>query len=74
LGDIEYLTRKFIEENKKWGLEINLDRTRCMCVGQQQSDLLLEGGELIKQCTEYKYLGTKINREGTRDSEINEIN
>jgi hypothetical protein len=34
--------------------------------------LLLEGGELIKQCTEYKYLGMKINREGTQASEINE--
>jgi hypothetical protein len=74
LDDIGYLTRKFIEENKKWGLEINLDRTRCMCVGQQQSDLLLEGVELLKQCTEFKYLGTKINREEKYDSEIHEIN
>jgi hypothetical protein len=43
-----------------------------MCIGQQQSDLLLEGGELIKQCPEYKYLRMKINREGTHDSKINE--
>jgi hypothetical protein len=43
-----------------------------MCIGQQQSDLLLEEGELIKQCTEYKYLGMKINSEGTHVSEINE--
>jgi hypothetical protein len=38
-----------------------------MCNGQQQDDLLLDEGELIKQCTEYKYLVTKINREGTHD-------
>jgi hypothetical protein len=42
-----------------------------MCIGQQW-DLLLEGGELIKQCKEHKYLGMKINREGTNDSKINE--
>jgi hypothetical protein len=43
-----------------------------MCTGKQQPDLLLEGGELIKQCTDYKYLGIKINREVTNDSKINE--
>jgi hypothetical protein len=52
LDDIEYLKRKLVEEYKKWRLEINLNKTHYMCVGQQQSDLLLEGGELIKQWTE----------------------
>jgi hypothetical protein len=33
--------------------------------------LLLEGGELVEQ-TEYKDLGMKMNREGTRDSKIYE--
>jgi hypothetical protein len=32
----------------------------------------MEIGELIKQCTGYKYLGMKINRERTNDSEIYE--
>jgi hypothetical protein len=61
-----------MEKYKNWELELNLDKTHYMCIGQQQSDLLLEGGELIKQCTEYKYLGMKINREGKHDSKINE--
>jgi hypothetical protein len=61
-----------MEEYKNWELELNLDKTHYMCIGQQQSDLLLEGGELIKQCTEYKYLGMKINRQGKHDSKINE--
>jgi hypothetical protein len=65
LDAIEYLTRQLIEEYKKWGLEINLEKTHYMCIEQQQSCLFLEGGELIKQCTEYKYLGMKINIEGT---------
>jgi hypothetical protein len=43
-----------------------------MCIGTQQSDLLLKQGELIKQCTEHKYLRMKIHREGTNDSKINE--
>jgi hypothetical protein len=33
---------------------------------------LLEEVELIKQCSGYKYLGMKVSREATRDSEINE--
>jgi hypothetical protein len=37
-----------MEEYKKWGLEMNLDKGHYMCIGQQQSDLLLEEGELIK--------------------------
>jgi hypothetical protein len=73
MDDVEYLTRKLIEQYKLWGLEINLDATHYMCIGQQQSDLLLEGGESIKQCTEYKYLGMKINREATHNSQINRI-
>jgi hypothetical protein len=31
-----------------------------------------EGGKLIKQWTEYKYLGMKIRRQGTHDSKTNE--
>jgi hypothetical protein len=45
--------------------------THNICIGQQQSDLRMEGGEVIKQCTEYKYLEMKINTEGTYNSEIN---
>jgi hypothetical protein len=33
------------------GREINLDKKYYMFIGQQQSNLLLEEGELIKQCT-----------------------
>jgi hypothetical protein len=74
LEDTEYFTRSYWKKYRKWGLEINLSKTHSMCIGQQQSDLLLEGGELIKQFTEYKYLGMKINREATNDSKINERN
>jgi hypothetical protein len=52
------------------GLQINLDQTNFICIGQQQSDLLREGSKLIKHCTQYKYLQMKINREGTNDKLI----
>jgi hypothetical protein len=32
-----------MEEYKQWGLEINLDKTHYICIGQKQSDLLWEG-------------------------------
>jgi hypothetical protein len=32
--DVEYLTRKLMEEYKKWGLKIT--KTHYMCIGQNQ--------------------------------------
>ncbi|XP_060530458.1 uncharacterized protein LOC132704465 [Cylas formicarius] len=54
--DVEYMTRNLIEEYKKWGLEVNLPKTKYMCIGGAQRDLLLEDGQTIKTCEPYKYL------------------
>jgi hypothetical protein len=62
-----------LKNANKWGLEINLDKSHYMFIGQQKSDLLLEGCKLIKQCIEYRYIGRNINSEGTHDSEKYEI-
>lgn len=68
IDDIEYMTRKLIEEYDKYGLEVNIDNTEYMCIGGQQQDLRLTTGQtIIKHCRGYKYLGMKISQDGTLD-------
>ena len=72
--DINYMTRKLIEEYQKWGLEINTNKTEYMCIGGEQQDLILEEGKKIKCCTKYKYLGMQITNDGLLDTAIKERN
>lgn len=72
--DINYMTRKLVEEYAEWGLEVNLDKTEYMCIGGEHRDLIIENGQRIKQCKEYKYLGIKISQNGTLDEAIRERN
>lgn len=39
-----------------------MGKTEYMCIGQQYI-LILEDGERIKQCNEYKYLGARNSRD-----------
>ena len=57
--DITYMLRKLKEEYDKWGLSINFKKTEYMCVGGTAKNLHIEQ-EIIKTCTEYKYLGSII--------------
>lgn len=72
--DMEYMTRKLIEQYEKWGLEVNLEKTEYMCIGGEQKDLVLNNGQKIKQCSEYKYLGMKLSQNGSLDQAIKERN
>jgi hypothetical protein len=66
------MTQKIIEEYRIWGLEVNIDKTRYMCIGGAQQDLTLKTGQIIRRCEEYKYLGINIKRDGTIDKTIKE--
>lgn len=63
--DMEYMTRKLIEEYEKWGLEVNIAKTEYLSVGGNQEDLILVNGQRIKNCQTYKYLGVNITNDGT---------
>lgn len=72
IEDIEYITRKLIEEYKKWGLQVNKNKTKYMVIGDINQDLTLEEGMgTIKHTEAYKYLGVTITQEGKQDKEIN---
>lgn len=68
--DLEYMTRKLIEEYNNWGLEVNIKKTKYLSIGAPQSHLNLNDGQQIERCEEYKYLGVKITADGKMDSEI----
>src|SRR5215510_8052064 len=69
--DMEYMARKLREEYEKWGLTINLEKTRYICIGEEKETLKFDGGEEIQPCTECTYLGTKIDQLGDNKTEIN---
>ena len=50
--DMEYMTRKLKEEYEKWGLAINLEKTKYVRMGEGKEILKFDGGEEVKPCTE----------------------
>lgn len=69
--DIEYMTRKLIQEYKKSGLNVNMNKTKYMVIGGINEDLILEEGMgTIAPTEEYQYLGVKITNDGKQDKEI----
>jgi len=64
------IKRKIKETYEKWGLDMNLNKTKCSCIGQTHSNLKLDKGSEIESCQEYKYQGGIFNTSGTDDKEI----
>jgi hypothetical protein len=54
--DVSYMTRKLEEEFTKWGLEINMNKTKYLAIGATAQDTKI-GGNTIEACMEFKYLG-----------------
>ena len=69
--DIEYMTRKLLEEYRRWGLEINLGKTEYMVAGGEGSNLVIDD-DVIKHTKEYKYLGVLITSDNRDDKDIRE--
>ena len=68
--DIEYMVRKLREEYEKWGLTINVHKTKYICIGENEESLKFDNGEEITPCTEHIYLGVKIDKFGNNTTEI----
>jgi len=68
--DVEYRTRKLKENYQNWGLDMNLNRTKYLCIGETNSNLKLDKDSEIEFCQEYKYLGVIFYTSGTDDKEI----
>jgi hypothetical protein len=68
--DMAYMVRRLKEEYEKWGLTINLEKTKHVCIGEGNEKLKFDGGEVIQPCKECTYLGTKIDQLGDNTIEI----
>ena len=54
--DLDYMCRKVQEEYSKWGLTINIAKTKCMSLGADINHLEMDNGDIIIGCTEFRYL------------------
>ena len=68
--DLEYMTRKLIKTYEKWGLDMNLNKTKYLWIGGTQNNLKLDKKNEIEFRQEYKYLGVIFDTSGTDDKEI----
>jgi len=68
--DLEYMTRKVKETYEKWGLGMNLNKTKYLCTGEMHNNLKLDKDSEIEFCQKYKYLGVTFDTSGTDDKEI----
>jgi hypothetical protein len=64
------MTRKLKEIYEKWGLDMNLNKTKYLCIGKTRRNLKLDKKSEIASCQEYKYLGVIFDTSGTDDKEI----
>ena len=71
--DLEYMTKKLIDEYELWGFKLNLKKTKYMAIGDTSRDLQLEDGKgIISHVNEYTYLGVRITKDGNHEPEIND--
>lgn len=45
-------------------------KTEYLCVGGTEQDIQLDDGNIIKSCTNFTYLGTKIHKSGRSDEAL----
>jgi hypothetical protein len=64
------MTRNRKEEYEKWGLVINLEKTKYVWIGERKETLKFYGGKEIQPCTGCTNLGTKIDQLGDNATEI----
>lgn len=67
--DANYMVRKLHEEYKKWGLEINFEKTEYLVVGSKGDDLYMDKN-IIRVCREFRYLGSIFTQSPTCDKDI----
>jgi hypothetical protein len=66
--DLEYMTRKLIDEYELWGLKLNVKKTKYMAIGDTSRDLQLEDRkETISHVSETTYLRVRITKDGNHE-------
>ena len=69
--DLEYKTRKLIDECELWSLKLSFKKTKCVAIGDRSRDIQLEIGKwIISHVNEYTYLGVRITKDGNHEPQI----
>lgn len=68
--DLEFMARRLFKAYEEWGLSVNCSKTKYMCIGGEGTDLEIDDNTIVKSCSDYTYLGTKINQSGRTEEEI----
>lgn len=63
------MINKLIEEFGKWGLEINVEKTKYLTIGGTRQDIVTESG-IIKGVEQCEYLGVTIDEDGKDNKDI----
>jgi hypothetical protein len=70
--DLEYMTRKLKEEYGKWGLDMNIQKTKYLCVEMEQTHLIA-GNDKFESCSDYKYLAMIFDKTRTERKKIQKV-
>ena len=62
--DLVYTCRKLEEEYSKWGLTVNIAKTKHMSLGTDTNHLELDNGVIVTGCNEFRYLGSIFTKDG----------
>jgi hypothetical protein len=57
------MCRKLQEEFSKWGLTMNIAKTKYMSSGTDTNHLEMENGDIITGCTEFMYMGSIFTKD-----------
>ena len=68
--DLSYMLRKLQEEYNKWGLTINMQKTKYMVVETDEAHDLDIGNALVKGCNTFKYLEVNLASNGKSNVDI----
>jgi hypothetical protein len=64
------MCRKLQEEYLKWGLNMNIAKTKYMSLGTDTNQIEMDNGDVVSGCTEFRYLGTIFTEDGTDTKNI----
>ena len=59
--DADYMLGQLIEEYQKWGLNMNMAKTKYLKIGDEAEDAELKSYK-VKRCYKFQYLTTEHNK------------
>ncbi|KAI5726285.1 hypothetical protein M8J77_026528 [Diaphorina citri] len=70
--DLKYLLTNLFQVCQKYGMKINMKKTKVMCVSKKENKRMnvIINGEKLDQVEKYKYLGAEITTDGRCETEI----